>query len=55
MVLQVVVYNGDRRWDAPVTLAGLGLEQDGPAQLALSYEVVDLVALKRDDLRVRTC
>ena len=51
-VLQVVVYNGDRRWDAPVTLAGLvaGLEQDGPAQLALSYEVVDLVALKRDDL-----
>ena len=47
-VLQVVVYNGDRRWDAPVTLAGLvvGLEQDGPAQLALSYEVVDLVALK---------
>ena len=51
-VLQVVVYNGDSRWDAPVTLAGLvaGLEQDGPAQLALSYEVVDLVALKRDDL-----
>ena len=51
-VLQVVVYNGDRRWDAPVTLAGLvvGQEQDGPAQLALSYEVVDLVALKRDDL-----
>ena len=51
-VLQVVVYNGDRRWDAPVTLAGLvvGLEQDGPAQLALSYEVVDLVALKRDGL-----
>ena len=35
-----------------MTLAGLvaGLEQDGPAQLALSYEVVDLVALKRDDL-----
>ena len=55
-VLQVVVYNGDRRWDAPVTLAGLvvGQEQDGPAQLALSYEVVDLVALKRD-CRVRTC
>ena len=51
-VLQVVVYNGGSRWDAPVTLAGLvaGLEQDGPAQLALSYEVVDLVALKRDDL-----
>ena len=51
-VLQVVVYNGDSRWDAPETLAGLvaGLEQDGPAQLALSYEVVDLVALKRDDL-----
>ena len=51
-VLQVVVYNGDSRWDAPETLAGLvaGLEQDGPAHLALSYEVVDLVALKRDDL-----
>ena len=51
-VLQVVVYNGDSRWDAPETLAGLvaGLEQDGPAHLALSNEVVDLVALKRDDL-----
>ena len=51
-MLQVVVYNGDSRWDAPETLAGLvaGLEQDGPAHLALSYEVVDLVALKRDDL-----
>ena len=46
------MYNGGSRRDAPVTLAGLvaGLEQDGPAQLALSYEVVDLVALKRDDL-----
>ena len=25
-------------------------EQDGPAQLALSYEVLDLMAVERDDL-----
>ena len=51
-VLHVVVYNGDKRWDAPLTLAGLvaRTEQDGPAQLALSYEVLDLVAVERDDL-----
>ena len=51
-VLHVVVYNGDTRWDAPLTLAGLvqGTEQDGPAQLATSYDVVDLVAVKADDL-----
>ena len=51
-VLHVVVYNGDNRWDAPVTLAGLveRTEQDGPAQLALSYEVLDLVAVRGDDL-----
>ena len=51
-VLQVVVYNGDTRWDAPLTLAGLvqRTEQDGPAQLAASYDVVDLVAVKADDL-----
>ena len=51
-VLHVVVYNGDKRWDAPLTLAGLveRTEQDGPAQLAASYDVVDLVAVKADDL-----
>ena len=51
-VLHVVVYNGDSRWDAPLTLAELveRTEQDGPAQLALSYEVLDLMAVERDDL-----
>ncbi len=51
-VLHVVVYNGDKRWDAPLTLAGLveRTERDGPAQLAVSYDVVDLVAVKADDL-----
>ena len=51
-VLHVVVYNGDKRWDAPVTLAGLveRTEQDGAAHLALSYEVLDLVAVRGDDL-----
>ena len=51
-VLQVVVYNGDSRWDAPLTLAGLvpHTAYDGPAQLALSYEVIDLVAVPTDDL-----
>ena len=51
-VLHVVVYNGDARWDAPLTLAGLvkRTEHDGPAQLALSYDVVDLMAVGRDDL-----
>ena len=46
-VLHVVVYNGERRWDAPLTLAGLlaGRPQDRPAPLAVSYEVVDLVAV----------
>ena len=34
-VLHVVVYNGDTRWDAPLTLAGLvqGTEQDGRSSL----------------------
>ena len=47
--LHVVVYNGDARWDAPLTLAGLvkRTEHDGPAQLALSYDVVDLMAVGR--------
>ena len=51
-VLHVVVYNGDKRWDASLTLAGLVLrtEHDGPAQLAASYDVVDLVAVTADDL-----
>jgi hypothetical protein len=42
-VLHVVVYNGDRRWDAPLTLA-------------VRYEVVDLVAARLDAVpRARTC
>ncbi len=51
-MLHVVVYNGDKRWDAPLTLAGLveRTERDGPAQLAASYDVVDLVTVKADDL-----
>ncbi len=51
-VLHVAVYNGDTRWDAPLTLAGLveRTEQDGPAQLAASYDVFDLVAVEADDL-----
>ena len=49
-VLHVVVYNGERRWDAPLTLAGLlaGRPQDRPAPLAVSYEVVDLVGASLD-------
>ena len=52
-VLHVVLYNGATRWDAPQSLAELvptSLEHDGPAQLALSYDVVDLVALAAEDL-----
>ena len=51
-VLHVVVYNGDKRWDAPLTLAGLveRTERDGRAQLAVSYHVVDLLAVTADDL-----
>ena len=51
-VLHVVVYNGERRWDAPRTLAGLlaSRPQDRPAPLAVSYEVVDLVAARLDEL-----
>ena len=47
-VLHVVVYNGDRRWDAPLTLAGLlaGRRQDRPAPLAVRYDVVDLVGAR---------
>ena len=51
-VLLVVLYNGSARWDAPLSLAGLAPRSafDGPAQLALSYDVVDLVAMDADDL-----
>ena len=51
-VLLVVLYNGPTRWDAPRSLAELvptSPEDDGPAQLALSYDVVDLVAMAADD------
>ena len=52
-VLHVVLYNGATRWDAPRSLAELvptSPDEDGPAQLALSYEVVDLMAMAADDL-----
>ena len=52
-VLHVVLYNGATRWDAPRSLAELvptSAGQDGPAHLALSYDVVDLVALAAEDL-----
>ncbi len=51
-VLHVVVYNGDSRWDAPLALAGMVErgERDGAAQLAVSYDVVDLMALGRAEL-----
>ena len=51
-VLHVVLYNGDTRWDAPQSMAELvpRWEYDGAAQLALSYEVVDLVAAEADDM-----
>ena len=48
-----VLYNGATRWDAPQSLAELvptNPEYDGPAHLALSYDVVDLVALAAEDL-----
>ena len=52
-MLHVVLYNGATRWDAARSLAELvptTLEDDGPAQLALSYDVVDLVAMAAEDL-----
>ena len=51
-VLHVVLYNGGTRWDAARSLAGLVPRRhyDGAAQLALSYDVVDLVGMEADDL-----
>ena len=48
----MVLYNGDARWDAARSLAELTprWEYDGPPELALSYEVVDLVGMEADDL-----
>ena len=48
-LLHVVVYNGDRRLDAPLTLAWLlagGRRTD--RRLAVRYEVVDLVGARLD-------
>ena len=43
-VLHVVLYNGGTRWDAPQSLElAPRWEHDGLAQVALSYDVVDLV------------
>ena len=50
-VLHVVLYNGGTRWDAPQSLElAPRWEYDGLAQVALSYDVVDLVATEADDL-----
>ena len=52
-MLHVVLYHGATRWDAPQSLAELvptNPEYDRPAQLALSYDVVELVAMAADDL-----
>ena len=51
-VQHVVVYNGARTWDAPMDLADMigGNAHDGPAQITLRYDLLDLVATARDDL-----
>ena len=50
-VLHVVLYNGGTRWDAPQSLElAPRWEHDGLAQVALSYDVVDLVGMEADDL-----
>ena len=45
-LLHVVLYNGDRRWDAPLKPAWRPQEQ--PAPLAVRYEVVDLLGARLD-------
>ena len=54
-----MLYNGSTRRDAPQSLAELvptSPKYDGPAQLALSYDVVDLVGMvwQRMICRART-
>jgi Putative transposase, YhgA-like/Domain of unknown function (DUF4351) len=56
-ILPVVLYNGDRRWAAPVVLRELvGLSDDSPLwqwQPAMRYQVVDEGAFPEDDLAGR--
>ena len=56
-ILPVVLYNGDRRWAAPLTLRDLvGLPGDSPLwpwQPAMRYQLVDEGAFAEDDLAQR--
>jgi hypothetical protein len=56
-ILPVVLYNGDRRWAAPLALRDLvGLAGDSPLwrwQPAMSYHIVDEGAFPEDDLAGR--
>jgi hypothetical protein len=56
-ILPVVLYNGDPRWAAPLTLAELvGLSGDSPLwqwQPAMRYQIVDEGAFPEDDLAGR--
>jgi Putative transposase, YhgA-like/Domain of unknown function (DUF4351) len=56
-ILPVVLYNGDRRWAAPLALHELvGLQGDSPLwqwQPAMRYQIVDEGAFPEDDLAGR--
>ena len=56
-ILPVVLYNGDRRWAAPLALHELvGLPRNSPLwqwQPAISYQIVDEGAFPEDDLARR--
>lgn len=56
-ILPVVLYNGDRRWGAPLALHELvGLQGDSPLwqwQPAMRYQIVDEGAFPEDDLAGR--
>src|ERR1700761_3319894 len=56
-ILPVVLYNGDRRWAAPLALRDLVGLADGsplwPWQPAMRYQIVDEGAFPEDDLARR--
>jgi hypothetical protein len=56
-ILPIVLYNGDRRWAAPLALSELvGLSGDSPLwrwQPAMRYQIVDEGAFPEDDLARR--
>ena len=58
-ILPVVLYNGDRRWAAPLALHQLvGLSGDSPlwpCQPAMRYQIVDEGAFPEDDLAGARC